>query len=73
VDRIEVLGVGGSAHPAGVHAALVKIGSSSLLTRVVAFGSEGLLGRDVLNHLFLGLDGPAQTFSVTRRKKRVRR
>jgi len=73
VDRTEVLGVGGSSHPARVHAARLLVGTSSLLTRVVAFGSEALLGRDVLNQLFLELDGLAQTFSVLPRRKRTRR
>jgi clan AA aspartic protease len=73
VDRTEVLGVGGTSHAAPVHAATVRIGTSSLLTRVVAFGNEALLGRNVLNRLFLELDGVAQTCSVLPRRKRARR
>lgn len=73
VDRIRVLGVGGKAVAAPVHAARVRVGSLHLLARVVALGDEALLGRDVLNRLVLRVDGPGGLVEVTIGTKRKKR
>jgi predicted aspartyl protease len=58
VGSAEVEGVGGGGGHATVHAARVSVGGTARLVRVVAFGSEALLGRDVLRHLAFTYDGP---------------
>jgi predicted aspartyl protease len=73
VDRVEVQGVGGRARSATVHAARLRVGTLRALVRVVAFGDEALLGRDILNRLVLQCDGPAQIVSAVPRIKRTRK
>jgi predicted aspartyl protease len=73
VDRIQVLGVGGKAVAAPVHAARVRLGALQTLARVVALGDEALLGRDLLNRLVLRIDGPAGVVEATLSARRSRR
>ena len=73
VDEIRVLGVGGKAIAAPVHAARVRLGALQALARVVAMGDEALLGRDLLNRLVLRIDGPAGVVEATLSAKRGRR
>lgn len=63
VDRIGLTGVGGASIMAPVHAASVTVLGLRVLARVVAFGDEAILGRDVLNQVVLTLDGPGLTIS----------
>jgi predicted aspartyl protease len=66
IDRVEVHGVGGTAH-ANVYAAQVRIAGLREVVRLVALGEEALLGRDLLNRLTVELDGPAATIAVKAR------
>jgi predicted aspartyl protease len=63
VDRVDVHGVGGTAH-AQVYAARVRIAGLRAVVRVIALGDEALLGRDLLNRMTLELDGPAETIKI---------
>lgn len=63
VDQIWIEGVGGAARRATVHVARVEFARISRLARVVAFGSEAILGRDLLNRAVALLHGPALTIS----------
>lgn len=65
VDRLAFSGVGGQPVRAGVYAARIELGSSSLLARVVAFGDEVILGRDLLNQCEVLLDGPRRQTRLT--------
>jgi predicted aspartyl protease len=60
VDRLEIRGIGSRVHMADVCAAVVRIGRFRTLARVVLFGDEALVGRDLLNRLLLRLDGPQE-------------
>jgi predicted aspartyl protease len=73
VDRVELHGVGPGAHQAGVYAARIRVADLRMLARVVAFGEEVLLGRDILNRLVLRIDGPAGTVAAERRRTRPKR
>ena len=64
VDRTSLQGIGPKLYPAGVHAAVVRIGRFRALVRLTAFGDEALIGRDLLERLVLVLDGPALTLGV---------
>jgi len=68
VDRVIIQGVGGPPEPVPVYAARLRLGARRMLARVVAFGDEALLGRDVLNRLQLGWDGPAQMLELPSRR-----
>ena len=57
VDAITVSGFGGARQRATVHVATLTLGGRPLTARVVA-SNEALLGRDVLEHFELELDGP---------------
>ncbi|MFI5309576.1 MAG: aspartyl protease family protein [Polyangiales bacterium] len=72
VDRVQIQGVVAGRHPASVFAARVQIGRFAKLARLVAFGDEALLGRDLSNQLVLRVDGPAQATTVVERSRRAR-
>jgi predicted aspartyl protease len=72
VDQVWVEGVGGSARRATVHAARVEFGGVRCLARVVGFGDEAVLGRDLLNRVVALLDGPAGRCSLSRPRARSR-
>jgi predicted aspartyl protease len=59
VDHVTVRGVGGRPFRVGVHAASAEVAGLRCVARVVAFGREPILGRDLLNRLVVRLDGPA--------------
>jgi len=63
IDQIWIEGVGGAARRATVHAAQVEFARISCLARVVAFGSDAILGRDLLNRAVAVLHGPELTIS----------
>ncbi|HKU39477.1 MAG TPA: retropepsin-like aspartic protease [Polyangiales bacterium] len=73
VDKAEIVGVGGRAIAAPVHAARIRLGNLRVLARVVALSDECLLGRDLLNRIVLHIDGPGQIVETTVRSKRPRR
>ena len=64
VDEIWIEGVGGEARRAIVHAARVEFGHIRCLARVVAFGRDAILGRDLLNRTVARLDGPRLSLSL---------
>ncbi len=59
IDRVRIADVTGSRRSVTVHAARLDVAGLSVLARVVALGDESIVGRDILNRWFLGLDGPA--------------
>ncbi len=67
VDEIWIEGIGGEARRAVVYAARVEFGLVDCLARVVAFGGEAILGRDLLNRTLARLDGPGLTLSFRSR------
>jgi predicted aspartyl protease len=69
VGEIWIEGVVGNARRATVHAAALEFAGLRYLARVAAFGSEGVLGRDLLNRVLLRLDGPRRILSVGRPSK----
>jgi predicted aspartyl protease len=72
VDMVSVEGFAGDGKPRPIYAARLRFGGHNILARVVAFGEEPLVGRDVLNRLVLHLDGPAQKLRVMQiRRKRA--
>jgi predicted aspartyl protease len=70
VDDVWIEGLGGASRRATVHAARIEFAGARGLARVVAFGDEGLLGRDLLNRVAALLDGPRLRLSVTGSRKR---
>jgi predicted aspartyl protease len=64
VDRLLVEGLGGAVRRAPVHAALVHFAGQRCLTRVIAFDSEAIIGRDLLNRVAALLDGPRLVLSI---------
>lgn len=68
IGAVWVKGLGGAVRRATVHAARVEFGGVRCLARVVGFGGEAILGRDLLNRAVALLDGPALTLSLTRRR-----
>lgn len=63
VDEIWIEGVGGPARRVIVHAARVEFARTACWARVVAFGREAILGRDLLNRAVARLDGPRLSLS----------
>ncbi len=63
VDEIWIEGVGGEARRAIVYAARVEFAHIACWARVVAFGGEAILGRDLLNRTVARLDGPRLSLS----------
>jgi len=57
VGVVQVEGVGGGGGQAAVHAVRLELPGLQQLARVVAFGDEGLVGRDVLGDLRFTYDG----------------
>jgi len=73
IDAVWVEGLGGAVRRATVHAARVEFGGVRRLARVVSFGGEAILGRDLLNRAVTLLDGPALTLSLAQQGPRRRR
>lgn len=73
VGRVEITGVGGACARAWVHAAFVEIAGLGVLTRVVAFENEAILGRDLLNRIVALLDGPQRRLSLPPSRRRATR
>lgn len=73
VDKVSVKGFAGKAEPLAVHAVQMRVAGRRLLARVVAFGTEPLLGRDILNQFELRLDGPSGVCQVASPKRTRRR
>ncbi len=69
VDLADVEGVGGLRNRVPLHAARVEIATLRRIVRVVALEDEAIVGRDVLAHCVVSLDGPRgmTTFRLARR------
>jgi len=72
VDEMSIQGIGGEARRPLVHAARVEFAGVECLARVVAFGREAILGRDLLNRTLVELDGPRLSLSFDSRRRQVR-
>jgi predicted aspartyl protease len=72
VDTIAFQGVGGGEVRSTVHAARLELGGGALVARVVSFGDEVIVGRDVLNQCVLRLDGPALEVELRWPRRRAR-
>jgi len=70
IDEVWIEGVAGAARRATVHAARIEFARMRGLARVVAFGDEAILGRDLLNRAVARLDGPRLKLSLTGPTKR---
>ena len=58
VGQLDIVGVGGGGGSAPAHAARLEIAGVSVLARLVAYGDEVIVGRDLLNRIVVLLDGP---------------
>lgn len=70
VRGIRILGVGGFSRHATVHSAEVEVAGMRDILEVVAFGSEALVGRDLLNRWVVRFDGPSQLLGIEARSPR---
>ena len=69
VGDLEITGVGGGGGIAPVYAARVEIAGTALVARLVAYGSDVIVGRDVLNRLVTLLDGPRLRLRLLSRRR----
>jgi predicted aspartyl protease len=58
IGHIELTGLAGGGGRAALHAAFVEIAHAGVFARLAAFGSELIVGRDLLNRIVALLDGP---------------
>jgi hypothetical protein len=66
IGALTIRGVGGRTSSVPLYAARLLIGDAEVLVEAAELGSDGLLGRDVLNAWVVTLDGPAR---LTRTRK----
>ena len=64
VGRVEVRGVGGGGGSAPAYAGRVDVGRTTAFARLVAFGDEVIVGRDLLNRITAVLVGPSHELEV---------
>lgn len=64
VGEIGVRGVGGIRQRAQIHAVMVEVAGFRVSVEAIALGSEGLVGRDLLNRWVVTLRGPEQEMDV---------
>ncbi len=65
VGETLVAGVHGTSSEARLWRAIIETPAFRFEASVAEIGSETIIGRDVLNRLFLQLDGPKLRFSLT--------
>lgn len=70
VDIVSVQGFAGESRARPIYAARLRIGGKTLLARIIGFGSEALLGRDVLNRLVMRFNGPERQLELVPPKRR---
>jgi predicted aspartyl protease len=58
VGGVGITGIGGSGGIAPVYAARVEIAGTAAVARLVSYGNEVIVGRDLLNRFVTLLDGP---------------
>lgn len=68
VDQVDIEGIEGHAQTAPVHAALVEFAGGGVLARVVAYGTEAIVGRDLLESVTVTLAGPKRELSIRTRR-----
>jgi len=66
------LPVVGRVEVAGVMAAAAELPGLRTIVRILAMGTEAIIGRDLLNRMVARLDGPAAAVSVERPPRRRR-
>jgi len=62
----------GAARRLPVYAATAELPGLRTIVRILATGTETIIGRDLLNRMVARLDGPAATVSVKRPRRRRR-
>ena len=65
-------GVMGAARRMPVYAAAAELPGLRTIVRILAMGTEAIIGRDLLNRMVARLDGPAAAVSVERPPRRRR-
>jgi predicted aspartyl protease len=65
VGRTAIVGVTGGRSDAPVYVGQVEIAGGRMLARLVAYGRETIVGRDLLSSLIVQLDGPRLLVRVT--------
>lgn len=65
VDRVEVLGVGGGGGSAPAFAGRVHVAGTAVLTWLVAYEREVIVGRDLLNRTVTHLHGPRRRLRMS--------
>lgn len=68
VDSLEIVGVGGGGARAPVYAGCVDIAGVTALARLVAYEDAVIIGRDILAHLIVLLDGPRSKLRLSLRR-----
>jgi len=66
VDRVEVVSVMGAARRMPLYAAAAEVPGLRSIVRILAIGTEAIIGRDLLNRMVVHLEGPAAAVSVGR-------
>jgi predicted aspartyl protease len=64
VSDIGIRGVGGLRQRAQIHSVVVEVAGFRGSIEAIALGSEGLIGRDLLNRWVVTLRGPEQAMEV---------
>lgn len=64
VGEIGIRGVGGVRQRAQIHTVMVEVAGFRGSVEAIALGSEGLIGRDLLNRWVVTLRGPEQAMEV---------
>jgi predicted aspartyl protease len=74
IGYVRLAGITGAPMRCPLVAARVEIERTQLFARLIAYGDEAIIGRDILNRWVTRLDGPARLLSVSvRRRARARR
>lgn len=68
VGEIGVRGVGGVRQRAQIHTVMVEVAGFRVAVEAIALGSDGLVGRDLLNRWVVTLRGPEQEMQVDVRR-----
>lgn len=64
VDQVDIEGIEGHGRSAPVHAALVEFAGRRVMARVVAYGTEAIVGRDLLESVTVVLAGPKRQLTI---------
>jgi predicted aspartyl protease len=64
ISEIGIRGVGGLRQRAQIHSVVVEVAGFRGSIEAIALGSEGLIGRDLLNRWVVTLRGPEQAIEI---------